>query len=275
MNSEVLVVIGVGGIGQAIARRQGAGKIVLFADFNEQTLEAAATLFKSSGYNVTTQQVDVSSRESVHALARTAADLGDVVQIIDTAGLSPNMAAPDRILAVDLYGVAVVLEEFRDVVAAGGAGVVISSMAGHMGWSLPPEQEQALANTATEELLELPFIKAITESGVAYGTSKRANHIRVQVESLLWAERGARINTISPGIILTPLAQLEMDSLVGPHYQRLIEASAAKRVGTPEEVAAAAAYLLGPEAEFVTGTDLLIDGGVIAAFRAGKLVLGG
>src|SRR5919107_1031420 len=137
MNNDVVVIIGAGAIGQAIARRQGAGKTLLLADFNETTLDTAARGLEATGYTVTTTYVDVSSRESVHALADAAADLGSVVQIVHTAGLSPNMAPPDKILAVDLFGTAVVLEEFGDVVAAGGAGVVISSMAGHMGWSLP------------------------------------------------------------------------------------------------------------------------------------------
>ena len=140
-----------------------------------------------------------------------------------------------------------------------------------MGWPLPAEVEDALARTPADELLQLPFLTTITDSGFAYGTSKRANHLRVQTESLRWAERGARINSISPGIILTPLAQHELDSPVGAQYRALIAASAAKRMGTPEEVAAAAAYLLGPESSFVTGSDLLIDGGVIAALRAGWL----
>lgn len=273
MSNDVLVVIGAGGIGQAIARRQGAGKLVLLADFDERTLETAAKGLEATGYTVSTQAVDVSSGQSVQALASAAAALGNVVQIVHTAGLSPNMAAADRILAVDLFGVAVVLEEFGRFVAAGGAGVVISSMAGHMGPPLPRDVEEALAHTPVDKLLQLPYLTAISDSGAAYGTSKRANHLRVQAESLRWAERGARLNTISPGIILTPMAQHEMTSPVGQRYQSMIEASAAKRVGTPEEVAAAAAYLLGPEAGFVTGSDLLIDGGVIAALRMGRLKL--
>jgi len=271
MRKNVLVVIGAGGIGQAIARRQGAGNVVLLADFNEQALDAAARGMEASGYTVTTKHVDVSSRESVSALASAAADLGNVVQIVDTAGLSPNMAPPDRILAVDLFGVAIVLEEFGRVVAAGGAGVVISSMAGHMGSPLPPEVEEALARTPADDLLQLPFLTAITDSGSAYAMSKRANHLRIQAECLRWAERGARLNSISPGIILTPLAQHEMASSTGSRYRAMIEASAAKRVGTPEEVATAAAYLLGSDSSFVTGSDLLIDGGVIAALRMGLL----
>jgi NAD(P)-dependent dehydrogenase (short-subunit alcohol dehydrogenase family) len=273
MNKEVLVVIGAGGIGQAIARRQGAGKTILLADLNQNTLEAAAQTLEGAGYGVTTKVADVSSRASVHALAMAAAELGDVVQLVDTAGLSPNMAPPDKILVVDLYGVALVLEEFGQVMAAGGAGVIISSMAGHMGFPIPPEVEKALAETPADDLLQIPFLAAITDSGVAYGTSKRANHLRVQAESLRWAERGARINTISPGIILTPLAQHELASPVGDAYRAMIEASPARRVGTTEEVASAAAYLLGPDASFITGSDLLIDGGVIAALRTGRVKL--
>jgi NAD(P)-dependent dehydrogenase (short-subunit alcohol dehydrogenase family) len=276
LRQDVLVVIGSGGIGAAIARRQGSGKLVLLADFNEATLAAAAAALTGAGFQVTTQRVDVADRASVRALADAAAGLGNVSQVVHTAGLSPNMAPPDRILAVDLYGTAVVLEEFGRVVAPGGAAVVISSMAGYMPPPLPPEQDRALAQTPADELLALPFLQgdAVPDSGAAYGLSKRANQLRVQAEALRWAERGARVNAISPGIILTPLAQHELSSPVGAAYRALIDASAAKRMGTPEEVAGAAAYLLGPEAGFVTGCDLLIDGGVIAALRAGRLTLG-
>ena len=275
MNTNVLVIIGAGGIGQAIARRQGAGKLVLLADFNESILESAAKGLQASGHEVTTRHVDVSSRDSVHSLASAAAGLGNIVDVVDTAGLSPNMAPPDRILAVDLLGVALVLEEFGQVVAPRGAGVVISSMAGYMPAHLPREQEDALANTPADELLQLPFLQptSISNSGEAYGMSKRANHLRVQAESILWGERGARLNSISPGIILTPLAEHEMASPVGPVYRSMVEASVAKREGTPDEVASAAAYLLGPDADFITGSDLLIDGGVIAALRSGRLKL--
>lgn len=277
MNTEILVIIGAGGIGQAIARRQGAGKTILLADLNEGTLGSAATALRAAGYTVTTQRVDVSSRESVHALATAAASMGSVVQVIHTAGVSPNQAPTKTILAVDLFGTALVLEEFGQVIVAGGAGIVISSMAGYMPAHLPREQEDALAWTPTDELLQLPFLGAdtVTNSGAAYGISKRANHLRVQAASIAWGERGARINSISPGIILTPLAEHELASASGPGYRAMIQASVAKRVGTTDEIAAAAAYLLGPEASFITGSDLLIDGGVIAALRAGRMQLSG
>ena len=273
MNREVVVVIGAGGIGLAIARRQGSGKTILLADINEDTLKAAVKTLQSTGHDVTSQRVDVSSRESVRALAKAAAELGNVLQVITTAGLSPVQAPAKAVLAVDLLGVALFLEEFGRVIAPGGAGIVISSMAGYMPAPLPPEQDEALARTPTDDLLKLPFLSAdaVPNSGAAYGLSKRANHLRVQAASIDWGERGARINSISPGIILTPLAEEEMAGPGGPGYRAMIEASAAKRVGTTDEIASAAAYLLGPDAGFITGSDLLIDGGVIAAMRAGRL----
>lgn len=273
MKKDVVVIVGSGGIGMAIARRQGIGKTVLLADFNEKVLQAAADELRAASYTVETRTVDVSSRDSVKALATFASSLGNVAQVVNTAGLSPNMAPVERILQVDLYGVAVVFDEFEHVIAPGGAGLVISSMAGHMMPALPPEQDKALAFTPTEELLDLPFLKgdAIPNTLVAYMMAKRANHLRVQASAMNWGEKGARVNSISPGIIVTPLARHELDSEIGDIYRAMVQASAVKRMAPPDEIASAAAYLLGPDAGFVTGSDLLIDGGVIAAMRAGKL----
>jgi NAD(P)-dependent dehydrogenase (short-subunit alcohol dehydrogenase family) len=277
MHKDVLVVIGIGGIGQAIARRQGSGRSVVLGDVTESNLGIAARSLQELGYDVATRIVDVSSRDSVRALAKAAADLGSVAQVVHTAGLSPNMAPPHKILAVDLLGTALVLEEFGRVIGSGGAGIVISSMAGHMPPPFPREQDEALARTPADELLKLPFLQpaVVPDSGAAYALSKRGNHLRVQAASISWGERGARINSISPGIIATPMAQKEMSSPVGPIYRSMIEASVTKRIGTADDVASAAAYLLGPESSFVTGSDLLIDGGVIAAMRAGRLKLPG
>jgi NAD(P)-dependent dehydrogenase (short-subunit alcohol dehydrogenase family) len=273
MDQQVVVVIGAGGIGQAIGRRQGSGRVVLLADRNESVLEAAQDAVEAAGHNVVTHPVDVSSRESVHALAQYAASRGNVVNVVHTAGLSPVQATPEAILAVDLYGVAMVLEEFGEVVAAGGSGLVVSSMAGHMLPALPAEQDQALASTPAEELLRLPFLspEAIPSSGLAYAMSKRANHLRVRGAAIAWGERGARVNSISPGIILTPLAKDEMSGPGAEGNQTMIRECAAGRVGTTDEIATAAAFLLG--AGFVTGSDLLIDGGVIAAIHAGRIPL--
>jgi NAD(P)-dependent dehydrogenase (short-subunit alcohol dehydrogenase family) len=270
-----VVVIGAGGIGRAIGRRRGAGRTVLLADRNEGTLVAAAEELEAGGHTVITAPVDVSSRASVHELAHKAAGIGDVVNIVHTAGLSPVQAAPEAILAVDLVGVALVLEEFRQVVAPGGAGVVISSMAGHMIPAFDPDTDRALSVTPVAELLSLPHLtpERVPNSGAAYALSKRANHLRVQAEAVLWGDRGARINTISPGIILTPLAKDEMSGPGSEGYQNMIAQSAVGRVGTTDEIATAAAFLLGPDGAFVTGADLLIDGGVIAAIRAGRVQL--
>lgn len=272
MSKEVLVVTGAGGIGQAVARRQGPGKSVLVADFNEQTLQSAASALQGVGLEVTTQVVDVSSRASVSALARAAEALGSVTQVAHTAGQSPTMAPPEAILTVDLYGTALVLEEMGNVIATGGAGIVISSMAGHRLRALEPEQDDALRNTPTDELLGLPFLtgEAVPNSTAAYEISKRANNLRVQSASIRWGDRGARVNSLSPGIIVTPLAQQELDSDRGPTLRAMIDASPAGRVGTADEVASVSAFLLGPEAGFITGSDLLMDGGTIAALRCGR-----
>jgi NAD(P)-dependent dehydrogenase (short-subunit alcohol dehydrogenase family) len=273
MQSEVIVIIGAGGIGQAIARRQGYGKTIYFADIDDTVLKDAVAALEHASYKVVSQSVDVTSRASVRALADAAAALGSVTQVVNTAGLSPNMASAAKVLEVDLYGVALVFEEFERVIAPGGSGIVISSMAGHMPAPLPPEQEHALAYTPTDELLALPFLSndAVRDSMQAYGIAKKANHLRVQSASLSWGERGARVNSISPGIIATPLAQHEMASESGPIYRAMIEASPSKRMASADEVASAAAFLIGPEASFITGSDLLMDGGVIAAMRGGRL----
>jgi NAD(P)-dependent dehydrogenase (short-subunit alcohol dehydrogenase family) len=273
METQVIVVIGAGGIGIAIARRQGFGKHILLADFNEELLAKAAKELKVASYKVSTQKVDVSSRESVRSLADAASALGRVVQVVNTAGVSLNMAPPERVLAVDLYGSAVVFEEFGRVIAPGGAGLIISSMAGHMATPLSKEDDHVLAFTPAEELLALPILsaEAAPNSMVAYILSKQANHVRVQAESIKWGERGARVNSISPGIIATPLAQHGLNSPIGDVYRGMIAASPSKRMASPDEVAAAAAYLLGPDAGFITGSDLLMDGGVIAAMHAGLL----
>ncbi|WP_261641190.1 SDR family oxidoreductase [Erwinia mallotivora] len=273
MLKDIVVVIGAGGIGMAVARRQGFGRTVLLADFNQETLKNAASQLSNTGYQVETCLVDVASRPSVEALATYAASLGNVMQVVNTAGLSPNMAPVEKVLAVDLYGAALVFEEFEKVIAPGGAGLIISSMAGHMMPALPPEQDHALAWTPTEELLSLPFLQAdaVPDTLVAYMIAKRANHLRVQASAISWGARGARVNSISPGIIVTPLAKHELDSEIGDIYRAMVEASPTKRMAPPEEIAVAASFLLGADAGFITGSDLLIDGGVIAAMRAGKL----
>jgi NAD(P)-dependent dehydrogenase (short-subunit alcohol dehydrogenase family) len=269
--TDVLTVIGVGGMGQAIIRRLGAGKTVLLADYNEETLASVAESLSADGHRVESRSVDVSSPESVRALAEHAASLGSVTQLAHTAGLSPAQASSEAILAVDLLGVALVLQEFGEVIASGGAGVVIASMAGHLMPPLTAEQEQLLAHNGSDELLQLDFLspEILSYPGYAYAVAKQANHIRVRAASAQWGKRGARINSISPGVISTPMGQLELASPVGDGMRSMIATSGTGRIGTADDIAAAAAFLLGSDASFITGTDLLVDGGVVAAAKAG------
>lgn len=270
MDKDVLVVIGVGGMGLAIARRLGGGKRLLLADFNRTTLEAAADLLRGEGHDVTTSAVDVSDRATVTALADQAAGLGRVVQVAHTAGLSPVQASVEAIIGVDLLGVAYVLDEFARVIAPGGAGLVVSSMAGSMAAdSVPLEMAKALSLTPTEELATLPFVtpEALGTPAAAYSIAKRANQLRVQAAAGAWGARGARVNSISPGVISTPMGQEELAGESGASMRGMVAASGTGRVGTPDDIAAAAAFLLGPESTFITGTDLLVDGGVVAAVR--------
>jgi NAD(P)-dependent dehydrogenase (short-subunit alcohol dehydrogenase family) len=271
--SEVIVVIGPGSIGQAIARRVSLGKLVLLADIRAENAEATAKTLSEAGFEVKTAQVDVSSRESVHELAELAASLGSVKGVIHAAGVSPTQATPETILKVDLYGTAVVLEEFGNVIAPGGSAVVIASQSGHRLLALTEAQNKALALTPAEDLLALPMLQPdqVKDPLHAYQVSKRGNSLRVMAEAVRWGKRGARVNTISPGIIFTPLAKDEFAGPRGPGYRRMIEISAAGRVGTPDEVANVAALLMGPEGGFITGSDFLMDGGVTAAYWFGEL----
>ena len=272
---ELVVVIGAGSMGQAIVRRIGVGKTILLADLNKDAAGTAARTLQAAGFPTSTATVDVASHDSVARLAETASALGAVVHVVHTAGLSPAQASPEAIIAVDLVGVAFVLEEFGRIIASGGSGIVIASQAGHMLPPLPAEQNEALARTPAGELAQLPFLQPdiVTNSGAAYALAKRANILRVQAASVDWGDRSARLNSLSPGIIMTPLAMDELNSPAGDAYQRMIKASAAGRVGTPDEIGATAAFLMGRDGSFITGTDLLIDGGVIASIAAGRYQL--
>ena len=270
---DVVVVIGPGQIGQAIVRRVGVGKHVLLADMRPDNANAAAEILGNAGYDVSVATVDASSRDTVHSLVNRATDLGDVTGLIHAAGVSPTQASPGTILKVDLYGTALVLEEFGSVIARGGAGVVIASQSGHRLPPLTVEQNKALATTPVEELLGPPFLQPdrVTDPLHAYQISKRGNSLRVMAEAVRWGKRGARVNTISPGIIMTPLAKDELSGPSGEGYRRMIRLSAVGRVGTPDEVGTVAALLMGPDGGFITGSDFLMDGGVTAAYWYGDL----
>lgn len=270
---NVIVVIGAGSIGQAIARRVGAGNHLLLADLSKENSDAAAKVLREAGFEVSTTIVDVSSRASVQALVETALKIGNITGLIHAAGVSPSQATPSVILRVDLYGTALVLEEFGNVIDEGGSGVVIASQSGHRLPSLTTEQDKALATTPTEELLSLPLLQLdqVKDSLHAYQLSKRGNSLRVKAEAVRWGKRGARINTISPGIIMTPLAKDELEGPRGDSYRRMIEISAAGRAGTPDEVGVVGALLMGRDGAFITGSDFLMDGGVTAAYWYGEL----
>ncbi len=271
--SDVIVVIGAGQIGQAIARRISAGKHVLLADLHKSNAEEAAEVLANAGFDVSTTTVDVSSRESVHALVETATALGDVSGVIHAAGVSPSQATPEVILAVDLYGTALVLEEFGNIIAPGGSCVVIASQSGHRLGALTAEEDAALATTPADELRALPMLQPdqVTDSLHAYQLAKRGNSLRVSAEAVRWGKRGARVNTISPGIIITPLARDELTGPRGEGYRRMIELCPAGRAGTPDEVGTVGALLMSPDGAFITGSDFLMDGGVTASYFFGEL----
>jgi NAD(P)-dependent dehydrogenase (short-subunit alcohol dehydrogenase family) len=270
---NVIVLIGAGSIGQAIARRVGAGRQLLLADLRKENAEAAAKTLGDAGFDVATATVDVSSRTSVHALVEKATSLGEVFGVIHAAGVSPSQASPATILQVDLYGTALVLEEFGNVIARGGSGVVIASQSGHRLPALSAEQNKALATTPADELLDLPMLQPdkVTDPLNAYQISKRGNSLRVMAEAVRWGKRGARVNTISPGIIITPLANDELKGPRGAGYRKMLEISAAGRAGTPDEVGTVGALLMGSDGAFITGSDFLVDGGVTAAYWFGEL----
>jgi len=274
-DKEVVVLLGAGDMGLAIIKRISAGKKILLADINEEKLESLQKDLTYSGYDVETQVTDAMDEESIKQLAQKADSLGKVMYFIDTAGASPSQASPEHIINLDLIGTSYAIDEFGKVMARGGAGLIISSMTGYMHSPLTPEDENQLRTTETSKLKELECLSedVITNPGIAYVVSKKANQLRVQYASATsWAEKGARINTISPGIIVTPLAYDEFNSS-GEGYQRMIDVCGAKRVGTSDEIAFASEFLLSNKAGFITGIDLLIDGGTIAALYSGLMDL--
>lgn len=268
---EVVVLVGTGSIGQAIARRVGAGKKIILGDLKLEAAQSAAKILEDAGFETSAIAVDISSRESILKLVEHAQKFGSVKNLINAAGVSPSQAPVAAILKVDLYGTAVLLEEFGKIIADGGSGVIISSQSGHRLGALTEEQNFQLATTPTEELLELPFIKAITDTLKAYQFSKRCNCLRVMAEATPWGKRGATINSISPGIIITPLANDELRGPRGEGYRRMLEASPAKRAGTPDEVGDLAEFLMSSRGRFISGADFLIDGGTTASYWFGDL----
>jgi NAD(P)-dependent dehydrogenase (short-subunit alcohol dehydrogenase family) len=266
-SGSVVVITGAGGMGAAIARRIGTGSSLVLADFNQTSLDREVALLTELGYDVRGISVDVSDAASVDSLVAAASELGDVRKLVHTAGLSPVQASAEAIFRVDLLGTALMLDRFGPAMAPGGAAVFIASMAGTM-TAFDAALEHALAFTPTVELLEIPAVAEVTDPGIAYGLAKRANQVRMWAASLEWGARGARVNSISPGVISTPMGNAELEGASGDMMRFMIDGSATKRVGTPEDIAAAAAFLLSDETSFITGTDLLVDGGAVPYVRS-------
>jgi len=266
---DVTVIIGAGGIGQAIARRISSSRHVLVANHTQPSADAAAEVLSLAGLEVTAMQADIADRAACRAVAARAAALGPIKAMVQAAGVSPSQAPIEAILRVDLYGTAVLLEEFGKVIAPGGSGLVVSSQSGYRMPALSAEQDALLATTPAEELLKLDFVRGVTDTLHAYQMSKRCNSLRVRGEAVNWAKRGARVNAISPGIIVTPLANDELHGERAEFYQSMLKKMPAGRAGTPDEVAALAAHIMGPEGDFITGSDFLIDGGATANFFYG------
>ena len=271
MARSVVVLVGSGSIGQAIVRRVGAGKHVVLADLKTEAAENAAKTLEDAGFEASAVQADLSSRESILSLIEHARQYGDITNLVNAAGVSPSQAPVTTILKVDLYGTSVLLEEFGKVIAEGGSGIVISSQSGHRLPALPEEQNTALATAPTEELLSLPFIASITDTLKAYQYSKRCNVLRVMGEATRWGKRGATVNSISPGIIITPLANDELKGPRGEGYRRMLSLCPAKRAGTPDEVGDLAEFLMSSRGRWITGSDFLIDGGTTASYFYGDL----
>lgn len=258
-------------MGRAIARRLGSGRTLLLADRQEDALAGAARELAGEGHDVRTRPLDVSDPDAVAALAAGAAALGPVVHLVHTAGLSPVQASAEAIVAVDLLGTAYVLEELGPVLRPGAAAVVIASMAGHMAPPIPPEDEAALARTPARELAGLPCLGPVRagDPGLAYAFAKRANQLRVRAASVAWGRRGTRVNSVSPGVVATAMGRAELEGPVGEVMRSMVEGSGTQRLGTPDDIAAAVEFLLGQGASFVTGADLLVDGGVVASLLGG------
>lgn len=270
---KVMILTGAGQIGMAIVRRMGYGMKIVVGDKNPQNAQRIAKIMNDAGFDVTPVEMDLSSRESIQSIIAEAQKYGDITMLVNAAGVSPSQASIETILKVDLYGTAVLLEEVGKVIAPGGAGVTISSQSGHRMKQLTPEEDMQLACTPAEELLQLPMLQPenIRDTLHAYQLAKHCNEKRVMAESVKWGSRGARINSISPGIIVTPLAIDEFNGPRGEFYKNMFAQCPAGRPGTADEVANVAELLMSSKGAFITGADFLIDGGATASYFYGPL----
>lgn len=270
---EVMILTGAGQIGMAIARRMGYGKKIVIGDKVLKNAETIARVMNEAGFDTTPVEMNLSSRESIRSLIAEAQHYGEISMLVNAAGVSPSQASIETILKVDLYGTAVLLEEVGKVIKEGGTGVTISSQSGHRMPALAPEVDELLALTPTEELLNLEALQPgrVKDMLHAYQMAKRCNVKRVMAEAVKWGQRGARINSISPGIIVTPLALDEFNGPRGNFYKNMFAQCPAGRPGTADEVANVAELLMSEKGAFITGADFLIDGGATASFFYGPL----
>lgn len=270
---HVMILTGAGQIGMAIARRMGCGKKIIVADKSREHAENIAGIMQEAGFDVTAEVTDISSRDSILNLIGTAQSFGDVTMLVNAAGVSPSQASIEAILSVDLYGTAVLLEEVGKVIVSGGTGVTISSQSGHRLPALEAEKDEALALTPTDELLNLDFLQPenIRDTLHAYQLAKRCNVKRVMAEAVKWGMRGARLNSISPGIVVTPLAIDEFNGPRGDFYKNMFAGCPAGRPGTADEIAGVAELLMSEKGAFITGADILADGGATASWYYGPL----
>lgn len=270
---DVMILTGAGQIGMAIARRMGYGMKIVIGDKKQENAQMIAKIMNDAGFDVEAMEMDLSSRESIKSLIAEAQKYGDIGMLINAAGVSPSQAPVESILKVDLYGTAVLLEEVGKVIKEGGVGVTISSQSGHRMPALTPEEDEQLACTPAEDLLKLDLLQPenIRDTLHAYQLAKRCNEKRVMAESVKWGEKGARINSISPGIIVTPLAIDEFNGPRGDFYKNMFAKCPAGRPGTADEVANVAELLLSDKGAFITGADFLIDGGATASYFYGPL----
>lgn len=273
MKKNVMILTGAGQIGMAIARRMGYGMKIVIGDKRRDNAETIAETMNKAGFDTVPVEMDLSSRESILELIDSAKHYGEIQMLINAAGVSPSQASIETILHVDLYGTAVLLEEVGKVIAEGGTGVTISSQSGHRLPALGTEIDEQLAMTPAEDLLKLDILQPanIRDTLHAYQLAKRCNVKRVMSESVRWGERGARINSISPGIIVTPLAIDEFNGPRGDFYKNMFAKCPAGRPGTADEVANVAELLLSERGAFITGADFLIDGGATASYFYGPL----
>lgn len=273
MKKKVMLVTGAGQISMAIARRIGFGKKIILGDKKIENANAIAKIMNEAGYDVVPFEMDLSSRESISEIIAKAQKYGEIKYLVNGAGVSPSQAPIEAILKVDLYGTAVLLEEVCKVIAEGGCGVTISSQSGWRMPQLTAEQDRQLAMMPAEELLNLEILQPenIRDTLHAYQMAKRCNEKRVMAECVKWGQRGARLNAIAPGIIVTPLAIDEFNGPRGDFYKNMFSKCPAGRPGTADEVANVAELLMSDKGAFITGSTFLIDGGATSSYYYGPL----